>query len=601
MESVSLLPSQRQPIIVNLLDKWRPSIATRPGKTPEEAYQESYQAAKNQYNSAIVAAAPNSPADDATFKQRLDSVFECTVTLRELEAQHEATKEQLQHDFEKAFEGKEDAYAFEFFDVLGRERVEDLTTRWRERYERRLAASTQPATSTIGANAQPNITSQVNGSTLSNNSQQPNTSAEPNTASGSDTASRQTASAYQDTSLRQATAPQPYASPYHAQTQSTEQTTPSFFTPINGLAREATRPSAQASTNAPTPDQSEDQRDTEQSNKSNPSGFQSEGVFHSGFDLTQKDLIPATSHKRQPSSSTPNAPGSKRSKKQATPCAPGEHCQGRTIEFDEVYQNGNAEAKHIIVKYFQDWYIVECKEHKMPFLKQTLKAAGKHLSSGKHRMENPGQAGVIRELGTHVLRCTEELAMMNNEVAERQSYDQIGLPDSRVSSIDTPPVTHSLYTRSSQGIFGIDPKPGEVYTAYWRSGKKWYAALILPWGSFGRFGWNMSLQSTELIKTVPKCYLFDPHNPQVTPEWAEGYRPNGPLYSKREYPVMYFDRSVFPGKYSMAWVAAADLQHYDPQAKHIPFRDVVDKFILDQRMFVRSDVEMGQDILPGKL
>ncbi|WZH48539.1 uncharacterized protein QYS62_009717 [Fusarium acuminatum] len=598
MKGVSSLPSQRQPAIVSHLDKWRPSIAIRPDKTPEEAFRETYQAAKDQFNNAITAAAPHNHVDDATFKHRRDLVFDCTVRLKEIEEQHEATREEQQRDYEKGFGDREDLYVFELFDVLGRERVDDLTTRWRERCGQCLAASTQPATSTIGANAQPNITSQANGSTLSNNSQQPNTSAEPDTASGSGAASRQTASAYQDTSLQQATAPQPYASPCHAQTQSTDQTTPSFFTPINGLAREATRPSAQASTNAPTPDQSEDQRDTEQSNKSNPSGFQCEGVLHSGFDPTQKDLIPTTSHKRQPSSSTPNAPGSKKSKKQATPCAPGEHTQGRTIEFDEVYQNGNAEAKRIIVKYFQDWYIVECKEHKMPFLKQTLKAASKHLSSGKHRMENPGQAGVIRELGTHVLNCTEERAMMNNEVAERQSYDQIGLPDSRVSSNDAPPVIHSLYTRSSQGIFGIDPKPGEVYTAYWKRGKKWYAALILPWGSFGRFGWNMSLQSTELIRVVPKCYLFDPHNPQVTPEWAEGYRPNGPLYSKREYPVMYFDRSVFPGKYSMAWVAAADLQHYDPQAKHIPFRDVVDKFILDQRMVVRSGVEMGQDVLP---
>jgi hypothetical protein len=266
-----------------------------------------------------------------------------------------------------------------------------------------------------------------------------------------------------------------------------------------------------------------------------------------------------------------------------------------------VYQNGNAETKHVIVKYRRDWYIVECKEHGMVFLKQPLKAAGKHLSAGKHRMESPGHAGVIRELGTHVLNCNEERAAMNNEVSQRKSYDQIGLPDSRVSSNDTPTSTHTLYTRSSQGISGIDPKPGEVYTAYWKRGKKWYAALILPWGSFGRFGWNMSLQSTELIKKVPKCYLFDPSNPQATPEWAEGYRPNGPLYSKREYPVMYFDKSVFPGKYSMGWVAVVDLQLYDPQAKHIPYRDVVDSFILGQSLLVRSDVEMGEDILPGKV
>jgi hypothetical protein len=596
MERVSSLPSQRQPAIVNLFDKWRPSIAIRPDKTPEEAYRETYQAAKDQYNSAIVAAAPNNLADDATFKRRLDLVFDCTIRLKEIEEQHEATREEQQRDYEKGFEKKEDAYAFELFDILGRDRLDDLTRRWRERSEHRLGTSTQPGTSTIGTTIQPGNTSQPSSCVQQDISPQSIASTQPNTVPGSYAASHQTAPMHHDTSLRQATAPQPHSSSHHTQNQSTEQTTPSFFTPRSPVAREATLPSAQASTNEPTPNRSEAHKGTEQSNNSKSNGFRYQGVFHSGIGLPQKDLIPTASHKRQASSSTAHAP---QSKKRATPCAPGERSQGRTIEFDQVYQNGNAETKYIIVEYLQDWYIVECKEHGMPFLKQPLKAASKHLSSGKHRLENPGHAGVVRELGTHVLNCNEERATKNNEVSQRKSYDQIGLPDSRVSSNDTPSSTHSLYTRSSQGISGIDPKPGEVYTAYWKRGKKWYAALILPWGSFGRFGWNMSLQSTELIKKVPKCYLFDPNNPKATPEWAEEYRPNGPLYSKREYPVMYFDKSVFPGKYSMGWVAAVDLQHYDPQAKHIPFRDVVDSFILDQSLLVRSDVEMGQDILPG--
>ncbi|KIL86169.1 hypothetical protein FAVG1_10565 [Fusarium avenaceum] len=603
MEGVSLLPSQRQPAIVNLFDKWRPKIAIRPDKTPEEAYQETYQVAKDQWNSATFAATPTGPVDDPTFKQRCDSVLDCLVRLRELVAQHEATKEQLQRDYEKGFGDKEHDYLLELFDVLGHDRLNNLTREWRERTGQRAAASTQTETPTIDTTVQPGNTTQPSIPVQPNAPQQRDTSARPSTAPGSYATGLTTGPMSQNTSLREATAAQPKTPSNHAQVQSTEHTTSSFFTPINGSARKATQPSAQASTNVPSPAQPEAQRETQQSNNSNPSGSRYEGFSHPGMSSLPNGLITSTSQKRQASASTPNAPQSKKPKKSQnrnTPCAPGELTQGRTIEFDEVYQNGNAEAKHIIVKYHQDWYIVECKKHRMPFLKQTMKAAGKHLSSGKHGMENPGHAGTIWELGTHVLNCTEELAMMNNEVAERQSYDQIGLPDSRVSSIDTTPVTHNLYTRSSQGISGIDPKPGEVYTAYWKSGKKWYAALILPWGSFGRFGWNMSLQSTELIRTVPKCYSLDPNNPQITPEWAEAYRPNGPLYTRREYPVMYFDKPVFPGKYSMAWVAAADLQHYDPQAKHIPYRDVVNGFIQDQRMFVRSDVEMGQAIMPER-
>ncbi|KAM0227481.1 hypothetical protein ACHAP5_012170 [Fusarium lateritium] len=594
MEGVPSLPSQRQPAIVSLFDKWRPSIATRPDKTPEEAFQETYQAAIDHYNIAIVAADPHKPADKTTFKHRRDLVFDCSARLKELEEQYEETREQQQRDYEEAFGNKEDAYAFELFDVLGRECVDDLTRRWRERSSQRPAASTQtqPRTYTIDTTIQPGNTWQTNSSVQPNIPQQPNAFTQPDTAPASDASNLRTAPTDQDVSSREATAPQPIVSSNNLQAQATEHTTSSFLTSRNGMAREATLPSAQATTNKPTANRSEVQNETEQSHQHHHSGFQYEGQFHSRTDLSQKDTHPTTSHKRQASSSTTNA---HQSKKRATPCAPGEHSQGRTVEFDEVYQNGNAESKYVIVQYLQDWYIVECKKHNMMFLKQPLKAASKHLSSGKHRMENPGHAGVIRELGTQVLHCDEEQAKMNNEVSQRQTYDQIGLPDSRVSSSDTPTGTHSLYTRSSQGIPGIDPKPGEVYTAYWKSGKKWYAALILPWGSFGGFGWNMSLQSTGIIKKVPKCYLFDRNNPQAIPEWADDYRPGGPYYSKREYPVMYFDTSVFPGKYSMGWVAAVDLQHYDSQAKHIPYRDVVDKFIQEQRLLVRSDVEMGHD------
>ncbi|KAM0336415.1 hypothetical protein ACHAPQ_004190 [Fusarium lateritium] len=594
MNGDSSLPSQRQLAIVSLFDKWRPNIATRPDKTPEEAFQETYQAAIDQYNNAIVAADPHKPADKTTFKHRRDLVFDCSARLKELEEQYEETREEQQRVYERSFEEKEDVYAFELFDVLGRERVDDLTRRWRERSGQRTASSMQPKTSTIDTIIQPGNTSHTASSVQLNITQQPNGFTQSDTALASDVSSLRTAPTHQDAPSRQTTAAQPTDPSNNLQTQTTEHTTPSLLTSRNGIASEATPASAQATTNEPAANRSEIQNETDQVYQHHPSGFQYEGQFHSGCGLLQKDSHPTTSHKRQASSSTANAP---QSKKRATPCAPGEHSQGRTVEFEEVYQNGNAESKYVIVQYLQDWYIVECEEHKMMFLKQPLKAASKHLSSGKHRMENPGHAGVIRVLGTHVLKCNEERAKMNNEVSQRQCYDQIGLPDSRVSSSDTPTVTHSLYTRSSQGISGIDPKPGEVYTAYWKSGKKWYAALILPWGSFGGFGWNMSLQSTGIIKKVPKCYLFDRNNPQATPEWAEDYRPGGSYYSKREYPVMYFDTSVFPGKYSMGWVAAVDLQHYDSQAKHIPYRDVVDKFIQEQRL-VRSDVEMGHDVVP---
>ncbi|KAF4987227.1 hypothetical protein FGRMN_10478, partial [Fusarium graminum] len=299
-------------------------------------------------------------------------------------------------------------------------------------------------------------------------------------------------------------------------------------------------------------------------------------------------------------------------KKRAPVYEKGFHSQGRTVDFDDIYQGGNAERKYIIVEYLQQWYIVECKKHRKQFLKQTFKAAARHLNGRKHGMESPGHEGVIRELGTHVLNCTRHLAAVNNDVtrrevaivssprelAQRPSYEHYALPDSDARPNAPQNNTHNLYTRSSNGMSGLDPQPGEVYSAYWSNTKKWFAVLILPWGSFGRFGWNMSFKNTELAKKVPKCYLYDPETTLGTPEWAEDYKPGGPSFASRKYPVHFFDQPEFPGKYSLRWVSASDLKLYEPHDQEIPYRDVVGRFMSEQNSGVWSNPETIQQTIP---
>ncbi|KAF5529687.1 hypothetical protein FMEXI_13998 [Fusarium mexicanum] len=247
----------------------------------------------------------------------------------------------------------------------------------------------------------------------------------------------------------------------------------------------------------------------------------------------------------------------------------------RTIEFDQVYQNGQAEPKYIIVEHDGLWYILECNKHRLHFNNHPIRGAQKHLRGKKHNQTSVNYEGAIRALGTLVLDCTEEKVAENNEAARRPSYSQMGRP---INSI-APSVAHSLPTRSNQNRTEIDPQPGEVYTTYWSETKKFFAILVLPWRNVGQLGKDLSLtvKDTELIKKVPSCYRYN--HVDESYEWAPHFRPGGQSYPKRKYPIMYFDAAVFPGKCRVYWVAANEFQFYDPKVTTLLFKAIVDGYI----------------------
>ncbi|KAF5673663.1 hypothetical protein FCIRC_7925 [Fusarium circinatum] len=247
----------------------------------------------------------------------------------------------------------------------------------------------------------------------------------------------------------------------------------------------------------------------------------------------------------------------------------------RTIEFDQVYQNGHAEPKYVIVKHDSFWYILECKKHRLHFNNHPIRGAQKHLRGKKHNQTSVNFEEAIRALGTRVLNCTDDDVAKNNEVARRPPYSQMGRPVNSLS----PSVAHSLSTRSNQNLTGIDPKPGEVYTTYWSGTKKFFAILVLPWRNVGHLGKDLSLtvKDTELIRKVPSCYQYN--HVDESYEWAPPYRPDGQQYPKRKYPIMYFDMPVFPEQCHVYWVAVGDFQLYDPQVATIPFKNIVDGYI----------------------
>ncbi|KAG5793572.1 hypothetical protein H9Q69_007392 [Fusarium xylarioides] len=258
----------------------------------------------------------------------------------------------------------------------------------------------------------------------------------------------------------------------------------------------------------------------------------------------------------------------------------------RAIEFDDVYQDGNAPTKYIITEHKGFWYILECKKHKLHVMSNNpIHGARRHLTAGTHGHMNANYDETVRLLGTRVLNCDEGKAKLNNLAAQR--------PLSSVSAGSAHSNNGGPQTRSTQFLTGIDPQPGEVYTTFWKKTKRFFAILVLPWGSFRQFGWDMNLMdNTALLKkNIPACYDYDPATGTV--QWTENYRPGGKYHHKRKYPIMYFDADVFPWECAIGWVAVNEFRAYDPNDEGIDHKDKVDEFLL--RMKDRDRLRGGEE------
>ncbi|KAF5622114.1 uncharacterized protein FTJAE_11081 [Fusarium tjaetaba] len=296
------------------------------------------------------------------------------------------------------------------------------------------------------------------------------------------------------------------------------------------------------------------------------------------LDETQQ---PSTAQQKRPANisqgSLPRPPKRPRSN---APQPRGPLTGDRAIDFDDVYQDGNAATKYIITEHKGFWYILECKKHKLHFMSNNpIHGARRHLTAGTHGHMNANYDEAVRILGTRVLNCDEDKAKRNNLAAQRPTYAQYGRPLSSVSAGSS----HSNggpQTRSTQFLTGIDPQPGEVYTTFWKKTKRFFAILVLPWGSFRQFGWDMNLMdNTALLKKhIPVCYDYDPATGTV--EWAENYGPGGKYHYKRKYPIMYFDADVFPWECAIGWVAMNEFRAYDPNDEGIDHKEQVNEFIL---------------------
>lgn len=264
----------------------------------------------------------------------------------------------------------------------------------------------------------------------------------------------------------------------------------------------------------------------------------------------------------------------------------------RTISFAEVYQDGKAQFKHQIFEYKTgsgNWYIVKCDEHGVHFkFGNPVHGAAKHVHSPQHDMQPKTHDLAIEICGYLVTDCNAELAKLNNDEYQRavaedgyEPYNRNLLTKEGRQRTDN----HKKHPKTERegGEIHVNgdvtsvkqhkardlklapsitvPKDCHFYQGLWQSNKKWYSLVVLPIrpdGSLREVGLKERFQELPLMQTVPKCYRVDRVSLQIK-GWQPAYEDGEAKAKKREYPVMFFDRTPW----SLGWLPASKLQELD--------------------------------------
>ncbi|KAL2691281.1 hypothetical protein Neosp_001662 [[Neocosmospora] mangrovei] len=518
-----------------------------PIKTPQEIFQEKHAAQRAVIDQELRSLIGLDPESDVTSTG--DRLVRYAGQLKELEQTHASTKETKDRAFAEAVEERHKKFFASFVDIVG----VDLAGRWMRELQgeptpieedtpMRDHPDPQPETSTARKNQVQPPKSPMNTRAVARKGQEKEQESHEDTVTSDDQ-------------------PQPNGRPQRKKT---------TIRPDS----EEWRPPDPSS---PRPRQAQSHTDSPSaSNQQNGTPVQRHMAARTGG-----------SNRKRPAS-----PSRSRNDPEKRPRI-DESLTERSIDFDQVFQDGNADIKYTIARYPRKdgkWYILECKEHGQHFTNDPILGAAKHLATAVHGNLPRKHELAVSILGTLVKNCTQTRAEMNNEVAQ-EAFDQgLGIPVSTrrlkrprfdggtaEPRVVTPGHPH---TRSSQVVSGImNPKAGEIYAAYWKSSRSFYPVLILPWGSFQNIGFKGSLLDTGLLDDTPSCYVVDGE----TAEWADGYEDGGRLVAKRQFPVVYFDELKFPEESSVGWVHVADLKHFDPHDMSIIQRESVGEFIDSQK------------------
>lgn len=275
----------------------------------------------------------------------------------------------------------------------------------------------------------------------------------------------------------------------------------------------------------------------------------------------------------------------------------------RSVSFDDVYQDGQADVKHLIIEYPKQsahWYIVTCERHKKQFYGENpLTGACRHLTSKAHS-ESGAYEDVIRLLGVTVEDCNPEMAAKNNQAVRdslAQHYQHLSsaqgkkwkgkkrrrTDDANASDLSdyVHEIGHSSHrnSRRKEGI--IDPIVGDVYSVYWEGDRQWYAGVVLSAKDPIQPDLPNLYQTALLDSEKPACYIYDSQYKIIA--WASGYEDGGSHVQDRQFPVLFFDRDRFPDSCQTAWVNCRNFKPFDAVTKDLPFRRLVEQYLTKQR------------------
>ncbi|KAI0442674.1 hypothetical protein F4803DRAFT_350628 [Xylaria telfairii] len=285
----------------------------------------------------------------------------------------------------------------------------------------------------------------------------------------------------------------------------------------------------------------------------------------------------------------------------------------RTITFDEVYQNGQAEHKDTIVEFppgSRQWYIVKCEEHGIRFGRRPLRGAAKHLNGRLHGCLERSSTVAMQVLGYRVIDCNEGLAALNNDVVnsafahgykpennsnKKRSETTIKATQgaSKISqeeggtlqAIAGKPASLSSgqqckgYRKHATKII-TNPKPFHIYYCLWKADHRrvHYPVMILAWDDQKPGGLEHDLVSTGLLdrnSDPPNCYIYkdaDSGKNKAIAGWAPGFEDGGSRVTQRKFPAMFFDPDQ-----AVSWVSAKLLSKFPlfkpdpPKKKSHPF------------------------------
>ncbi|KAF4944999.1 hypothetical protein FGADI_12258 [Fusarium gaditjirri] len=274
-------------------------------------------------------------------------------------------------------------------------------------------------------------------------------------------------------------------------------------------------------------------------------------------------------------------------KRKKMPINSPDSSEERVIEFDQVFQDGEAQTKYIIVQHPPEtghWYILECKQHDKHFHKDPIRGASRHLTGQDHGL-NGEHSFVVKMLGTRVLHCNDVLAAMNNRIA-RESFPQVAKETTQWMVHGRPMLPKDYRAQGCEVI----PVAGEIYAAKFPKDRHPYPVLVLPWTAFDHFPWMK-----QLLRDTPSCYVFDKKVDKYPRGWAKGYEDGGHMLKNRVYPVVFFDKDNFPDQCDLGWVPLINFKVYHPGDTSVVYSMIVSRYLRNKDPRLAVDYRYSTD------